>query len=82
MSIAGVSSETIGILGSVYSVPWVFHLGFLFSFPLLAQLIYDGGILYGMLKWLDNIILGSIYYLFRMYNSYLRQPTLHVISFI
>jgi hypothetical protein len=41
----------VGILGSVYAIPWLFHLGYAFGLPLLFQLIYERGLIWGTLKW-------------------------------
>lgn len=65
MSVSGINSERIGILGSVYAIPWLFHLGYAFGFPLLLQLIYTQGIMVGLFKWTKNLFLGVFYYLFQ-----------------
>jgi hypothetical protein len=65
MRVSDVDAERIGVLGSVYAIPWLFHLGYLFGLPLLAQLVYKHG-MWGVLKFADNLILGSIYYLFQL----------------
>ena len=65
MRIAGVDAERIGVLGSVYAIPWLFHLGYLFGLPLLAQLCYTHGIVFGVWKFADNVLLGSVYYIFQ-----------------
>ena len=46
-----MSSEKIGVLGSVYAIPWLFHLGYTFGAPLLFELIYERGPIWGLLKW-------------------------------
>ena len=66
MSISSISSEAIGRLGSVYAIPWLFHLGFAFGLPLLCHLIATDGLLYGLLRWADNLLLGIMYYLFQL----------------
>jgi hypothetical protein len=66
MRVADVDAERIGVLGSVYAIPWLFHLGYLFGLPLLAQLLYTHGPLWGTLRFADNVLLGSIYYLFQL----------------
>ena len=66
MSMSSVTSDTIGRLGSVYAIPWLFHLGFMFGLPLLCHLIQSDGLLYGVLRWTENLLLGSLYYLFQL----------------
>ena len=66
MSLSSVSSDAIGRLGSVFAIPWLFHLGFAFGLPLLCHLIHSDGLLYGMLRWAENLLLGSVYYLFQL----------------
>ena len=66
MSMSSVSSDAIGRLGSVYAIPWLFHLGFAFGLPLLCHLIQTDGLLYGVLRWAENLLLGSVYYLFQL----------------
>ena len=66
MSMSSVSSDAIGRLGSVYAIPWLFHLGFAFGLPLLCHLIQSDGPLYGVLRWAENLLLGSVYYLFQL----------------
>lgn len=66
MGITQVTSEKIGILGSVYAIPWIFHLGFAFGLPLLFQLVHDKGLFSGTKKWIQNLLLGSVFYLFQL----------------
>eukprot|EP00462_Mataza_sp_D1_P001569 CAMPEP_0175088314 /NCGR_PEP_ID=MMETSP0086_2-20121207/187_1 /TAXON_ID=136419 /ORGANISM="Unknown Unknown, Strain D1" /LENGTH=228 /DNA_ID=CAMNT_0016360749 /DNA_START=161 /DNA_END=844 /DNA_ORIENTATION=+ len=66
MGLTKVSSEEIGILGSVYAIPWVFHLGFAFGLPLLFQLVHQKGWCSGTIDWAQNLLLGSVYYLFQL----------------
>ncbi len=66
MSTAEITSEEVGILGSVYAIPWLFHLGYLFGLPLLFQLMLDRGLVRGVWAWANNLITGSIYYLFQL----------------
>ena len=66
MVMARVTSEAIGLLGSIYSIPWVFHLGFLFAAPLLAHQLYSEGLWYGLYLWVHHLTLGSVYYLFQL----------------
>ena len=65
MSLSDVDAERIGVLGSVYAIPWLFHLGYLFALPLLGEMVRTHGPLWGMANFLDNLLLGSIYYLFQ-----------------
>jgi len=58
MGLTKVSSEEIGILGSVYAIPWVFHLGFAFGLPLLFQLVHQKGWCSGTIDWAQNLLLG------------------------
>ena len=66
MVMARVTSEAIGLLGSVYAIPWIFHLGFLFAAPLLAHQLYSEGLWYGLYLWVNHLTLGSLYYLFQL----------------
>lgn len=65
MRVSGIDSERIGVLGSVYAIPWLFHMGYLFGLPLLAQLLYQHGA-WGVWKFVENLLLGSLYYLFQL----------------
>src|ERR1700682_4565597 len=66
MAIGNVDSERVGLLGSVLSVPWLFHLGYAFGLPLLSQLISEYGAVYGTFKWIVNFLCGVIYYIFHL----------------
>ena len=66
MSIARVTSEAIGLLGSVYAIPWIFHLGLLLALPLLAHCLLEHGLVSGAYIWARQVVLGSLYYLFQL----------------
>jgi hypothetical protein len=61
-----VDAERIGVLGSVFAIPWLFHLGYLFGMPLLAQMAFQHGIIWGTIKFAQSLPAGSIYYLFNL----------------
>jgi hypothetical protein len=66
MAMTDLQSEEVGILGSVYAIPWIFHLGFAFGLPLLFQLVKDMGLFSGFFKWTRTLLPGSIFYLFQL----------------
>ncbi len=66
MNLSFVDAERIGVLGSVYAIPWLFHLGYLFGLPLLAQQVRSFGLVAGVWRFVKNLALSSVYYLFML----------------
>lgn len=66
LACSSITSEQMGLLGSVYAIPWLFHLGFSFGLPLLFQLCLERDLLSAIILWLQNLLFGAFYYLFQV----------------
>lgn len=78
MNLAHVDSERVGLLGSVYAIPWVLHLGYAFSLPLAAECIRTAGWLRGVYTFVCNFVTGMLYYLFQLRTkAYAINQALH-----
>lgn len=66
LAAAHVDAETVGLLGSVYAIPWLLHLGYAAGLPLLAHLVLTRGAVRGTATFAANFITGMPYYIFLM----------------
>jgi hypothetical protein len=66
LAAARIDSQTVGLLGSVYAIPWLLHLGYAFGLPLLSQMVLSRGLLRGLGAFAVNFITGLPYYIFLM----------------
>jgi len=64
--LSGVTNHDLGVNQSTLAVPWLFQVGFLFSFPLIVELSIEKGIAQGFVHFLRTLPFAVVYHLFQL----------------
>jgi hypothetical protein len=64
--LSGVTNHDLGVNQSSLAVPWLFQVGFLFSFPLIVELSIEKGIMQGLVHFLQTLPFALVYHLFQL----------------
>eukprot|EP00667_Euglena_gracilis_P000073 EG_transcript_73 len=64
--LSGVTNHDLGVNQSSLAVPWLFQVGFLFSFPLIVELSIEKGIMQGLVHFLRTLPFAIVYHLFQL----------------
>eukprot|EP00993_Chasmostoma_nieuportense_P001089 NODE_19_length_4559_cov_24.014215_g17_i0.p1 GENE.NODE_19_length_4559_cov_24.014215_g17_i0~~NODE_19_length_4559_cov_24.014215_g17_i0.p1 ORF type:complete len:1500 (+),score=450.80 NODE_19_length_4559_cov_24.014215_g17_i0:393-4502(+) len=65
-ALSGVTNHDLGVNQSTLAVPWLFQVGFLFSFPLIVELSIEKGMIQGFLHFLRTLPFALVYHLFQL----------------
>uniref|UniRef100_A0A7S1N8C0 Glycosyl transferase 48 domain-containing protein n=1 Tax=Eutreptiella gymnastica TaxID=73025 RepID=A0A7S1N8C0_9EUGL len=64
--LSGVTNHDLGVNQSSLAVPWLFQVGFLFSFPLIVEMSIQKGMAYGIMHFLKTLPFALVYHVFQL----------------